>query len=88
VPFQQENLARAGLNYNGDMSKDHRSWSKMFDEKMQLKAELASLEIKMASIEMALEFRDDETDLLVEELEHKKNSLDFLIVVALLDEHN
>ena len=75
VPFQRETFARTGVNYNDDMPKDHRSWSKMFDEKMQLKAEVASLEIRMASIAMALEFRHDETDLLVEELEHKKKSL-------------
>ncbi len=77
-PFSKKILPEAGLNYNDDMSnmsKDHMSWSKMFDEKMQLKAEVASLETKMAGIGMALEVRHDEMDLLVEEVEHKKKSL-------------
>ena len=47
----------------------------MFDEKMQLKEEVASLETKMASMGIALEFRHDEADLLVEEIEHKKKNL-------------
>ncbi len=54
------------------MPENHTSWSKMFDEKMLLKEEVASLEAKIASFGTSSELR--EADMLVE-IEQKKRSL-------------
>ncbi len=50
----------------------HTSWSNIFDEKMLLKEEVASLEAKIASFGSSSELR--EADMLVE-IEQKKKSL-------------